>query len=64
VHIGILFSGLVHARELSFLRASPDSIFYAEFHCDPALRNGRPAGQRFNTIAEEEGGRSLSARAR
>ena len=26
VHIGILFSGLVGADELSFLRTSPDSI--------------------------------------
>jgi hypothetical protein len=45
VHIGILFSGLVHARELSFLRASPDSIVITpEFRRAPALCNSRPAG--------------------
>jgi hypothetical protein len=51
VHIGILFCGLVHAHELSFLRTSPDSIVIApEFHRDPALRNGRQAGPRLIAI--------------
>jgi hypothetical protein len=64
VHIGFLFSGLVAQRELSFLRTSPDSIYYARVHLDPALRNSRQAGPRFIAFAQQETGRPLGARSR